>query len=220
MTTSQSGINFIKKYESLKTTAYQDACGIWTIGYGHTGTVDGREIKSGIKISGDKALELLEDDIQQKEKYVDKYVKVTLLQGMYDALVSFAFNVGTGAFKESTLLELLNKSLYMDASNELLKWNKGTVNGKKVVLSGLTKRRIAEQKMFLTGFVEKPKTQVTNKTASTENVRWLQWKLGETVDGAWGKNTANAIQNKRLNLGWIATSGYTATENLINALNK
>ena len=95
--TSQQGIDRIKKFESCRLTAYQDAAGVWTIGYGHTGSV-----YAGMQISQEKA------DLKRFEAAVNRYVTGALTQGRFDALVSFTFNVGEGALKKSTLLKKMN----------------------------------------------------------------------------------------------------------------
>lgn len=141
MITSEKGINLIKKYEGCKLTSYKCPAGVWTIGYGHT-----KNVKQGMKITKEQANIFLKNDLKTYENYVNKYVKVPINQNQFDALVSFTFNCGGGALQQSTLLKKLNKGDYTGAANELLKWNKS--NGK--VLSGLTKRRNDEKKLFLT----------------------------------------------------------------------
>ena len=140
MKTSQNGINLIKSFEGCKLTAYKCPAGVWTIGYGHT-----KGVKQGMKISQLQADTYLKNDLKTYENYVSKYVKVTLNQNQFDALVSFTFNCGGGALKSSTLLKKLNNGDYTGAANELLRWNKS--NGKE--LAGLTKRRKTEKALFL-----------------------------------------------------------------------
>jgi lysozyme len=72
-----------------------------------------------------------------------------LTQNQLDALVSFVFNIGIGAFKGSTLLRKLNAGDYASASIEILRWNKATVEGRRVVLVGLARRRVAERELFI-----------------------------------------------------------------------
>jgi lysozyme len=145
--TSQDGINLIKFFEGLRTKAYLDSVGIPTIGYGHT-----KGVKLGMMITETKAEELLKKDLEYFENKVLDLVKVNLLQNQFDALVSFTFNLGEGSLKKSTLLKKLNSTVFFrkeeleSIANEFLKWNKA--GGK--VLTGLTKRRIAEKMMFLT----------------------------------------------------------------------
>lgn len=145
--TATKGIELIKEFEGLRTTAYKCPAGVWTIGYGHTGAVDGKPITSGMKITAAKATELLRGDLAKFEAAVNSYVKATLTQNMFDALVSFSFNVGAGALKTSTLLRKLNAGDYDGAADEFLKWNKAG----GVVLNGLVRRRKAERTLFLNG---------------------------------------------------------------------
>ncbi|GBF86659.1 lysozyme [Aphanothece sacrum] len=76
---------------------------------------------------------------------VSKAVTVALNQNQFDGLVCFCYNVGAGAFQESTLLKKLNAQDYTGAAEQFLVWNKGTINGRKVVLEGLTNRRKGQQ---------------------------------------------------------------------------
>src|SRR5574338_202601 len=144
--TSQDGVNLIKHFEGLRTKAYLDSVGIPTIGYGHT-----KGVKLGMMITETKAEELLKKDLEYFENKVLDLVKVNLLQNQFDALVSFTFNLSEGSLKKSTLLKKLNNTVFFreeeleSIADEFLKWNKA--GGK--VLTGLTKRRIAEKMMFL-----------------------------------------------------------------------
>lgn len=134
-------IGIIKKHEGLRLEAYLPTPNdVWTIGYGHTHTA-----KQGMKITEPQAEELLRRDIAWAENAVNKSAVVPLTQNQFDALVSFVFNVGEGAFGSSTLLRMLNAKDYEGAANQLLRWNKQ----KGRVLNGLTKRREEERKLFL-----------------------------------------------------------------------
>lgn len=140
MKVSIDGINLIKKYEGCRLTAYKCPAGVWTIGYGHT-----KNVKSGMKITQNKANELLEDDLKRIGNTIIQLVNVSMHQNQFDALVSFTFNCGSGALKRSTLLKKLNNKDYDGAANEFTRWNKS--NGK--VLNGLVKRRADEKALFL-----------------------------------------------------------------------
>lgn len=143
MKTSQKGIDLIKEFEGCRLNAYQDSVGVWTIGYGHT--VD---VKQGDSITQEEAEQLLKDDLLIYEDGVNNLVKVEINQDMFDALVSFAFNLGVGALGKSTLLKLLNRGKYSEASDHFTKW----VYAGGVVLKGLVRRREAEQRLFRSGF--------------------------------------------------------------------
>jgi lysozyme len=139
MTYSATGRALTEHCEGLRTTAYQDSVGIWTIGYGHT-----TDVHAGMVCDQDQADQWLEEDIQGAAYVVNKVVTAPLNQNQFDALVDFVFNLGAGNFQSSTLLKLLNQGDYAGASNEFPKWNHA--GGKE--LAGLTVRRLAEQKLF------------------------------------------------------------------------
>lgn len=143
--TATKGIDLIKSFEGCKLTAYKCPAGVWTIGYGHTGKVDGKAVASGMTITAAKATELLRADLSKFEAAVNSYVTAPITQNMFDALVSFAFNCGSVALKSSTLLKKLNAKDYSGAAAEFPKWNKAG----GVVLNGLIRRREREQQLFL-----------------------------------------------------------------------
>lgn len=139
----KDGIALIKKFEGVRLQGYLCPAGIATIGWGHTGMVLGKPITTSMKISLDQAEKLLLSDLDKFEKGVSSLIKVTITQKQFDALVSFAYNVGLGNLGKSTLLKLINKR-DPKASEQFLVWNKA--GGK--VLNGLTKRRLAEKELF------------------------------------------------------------------------
>lgn len=145
MRISDKGISLIKQFEGLRLTAYQDSVGVWTIGYGWTQPVDGKPIRPGMTIKEETAERLLRTGLVGYESDVSKLVKVKLTQGQFDALVSFAYNLGARALSTSTLLQKLNAGDYAGAADEFPRWNKA--GGK--VLAGLTRRREAERALFL-----------------------------------------------------------------------
>lgn len=134
---SENGLNLIKKFEGCKLTAYRDAVGVLTIGYGHTG-----DVKEGQKITQKKADALLLEDLQRFEKHVNQYRKnYKFSQNEFDALVSFAFNIGN--INQLTNYGKRNKGMIAD---KMLLYTKA--GGKQ--LSGLVKRRRAEHDLFIT----------------------------------------------------------------------
>lgn len=134
-------IDMIKKHEGLRLEAYMPTPNdVWTIGYGHTKTA-----KPGMKITKEKAEELLRGDISWVEASIERNVKVPLTQNQYDALASLIYNIGAGAFARSTLLKMLNAGDYEGAADQFLRWDKQ----KGKVLRGLTNRRREERELFL-----------------------------------------------------------------------
>lgn len=145
MKTSSNGIELIKSFEGLELEAYKDIAGIWTIGYGHTGS----DVKSGRIISVKEAENLLRTDLESREQAVSDLVSVPLNSNEFDALVSFVYNVGSEAFKKSTARTRLNAGDRVGAAEALTWWNKATVNGELKEVLGLTRRRLAEKALFL-----------------------------------------------------------------------
>lgn len=144
MKTNSAGLALIKQFEGCKLKSYQDIVGIWTIGYGHTGD----DVTPGQKIDQETADSLLAADLSQFEDGVSGCL--TTKQGgvtdnQFSALVCFAYNVGLGNLKSSTLLKKLLVGDTTGAANEFLRWNKA--GGKEV--AGLTRRRAAERALFM-----------------------------------------------------------------------
>ena len=139
MQISERGLALIKEFEGLYLKAYRCPAGVPTIGYGHTAGV-----AMGQTITEQQADEYLRRDVRQFERAVERLVKVPLTQGKFDALVSFAFNLGAGALQSSTLLRLLNSGDYAGAAAQFGRWTKA--GGR--VLPGLVRRREAERRLF------------------------------------------------------------------------
>lgn len=144
MRISENGIEFIRQLEGEKLTAYPDIVGIWTIGVGHTGFVDGKPVARGMAITKEKSKELLTADLKRFESAVNDAVKVTLTQNQFDALVSLAFNIGEGPFARSKLVNKLNAGDKKGAAEQFLVWK----NAGGRVSQGLLNRRQKEKAMF------------------------------------------------------------------------
>lgn len=136
---SEKGLNLIKQFEGLRLKAYKCPAGVWTIGYGHTSNVKPDDV-----ITEAQATELLIRDVFDCEGVINRLVTKTLTQGQYDALCSFIFNLGAGAFQRSTLLRKINQGDFAGASREFSRWI--YAGGK--VLNGLKARRQAEKQLF------------------------------------------------------------------------
>ena len=139
MKISQEGLSLIKRFEGCRLKAYHCSANVLTIGYGHTSGV-----KETDTITQDEADKLLQEDVEQFEKYVDDNVTVELGQSQFDALVAWTFNLGVGNLRESTMLKKLNSEDYASVPSEMKRWNKA--GGK--TLDGLIRRRKAESLLF------------------------------------------------------------------------
>ncbi|NUB13694.1 glycoside hydrolase family protein [Azospirillum brasilense] len=136
----------VRHFEGLYLSAYLCPAGVPTIGYGHTAGV-----RMGQTITSLQAEVFLRADMAEAAAAVDRLVTVPLTDRQCGALASFVFNLGAGALGSSTLLRLLNQGDYEGAAGEFAKWVYATVNGKKVQLPGLKKRRAAEKALFEAG---------------------------------------------------------------------
>lgn len=172
MKTSAAGRKAITEREGLRLKAYRDSANILTIGVGHTSAAGPPTVMPGMTITAALADQILTRDLSIFEKAVNASVTVPLNQNEFDALVSFAFNIGAGAFQKSTLLKELNKGNRYGAANELLRWDKA--GGKK--LKGLTNRRMAERDQFLgkaTSGIPAPTPKPTLPNGSQKPDNWL-----------------------------------------------
>jgi lysozyme len=191
---SKSGANFIATFEGFRSELYNDAAGHCTIGYGHLvhhGRCDGSEpaeFRRGI--TRERTLELLQEDAKAAADAVNRSVVVPLTRPQFDALVSFVFNVGAGAFGESTLLRMLNEGRYRDVPRQLNRWVKA--NGR--TLQGLVRRRAAEGELFKEGAFPRALPDTVMSTREVQQaLKRLGWPL--KVDGAWGQQTYAAVRD-------------------------
>ena len=139
MNISNEGISLIKKFEGCELEAYQDAIGVWTIGYGHT-----KDVRQGMSITKEQADNMLINELDEYCDHVEKAVIVDLTQNQFDALVSWTYNLGPTNLNASTMLKVLNNKDFDEVPAQIKRWNKA--GGK--VLEGLVRRREAEALLF------------------------------------------------------------------------
>lgn len=143
---TDAALDLIKRDEGLRLTAYQDPVGVLTIGYGHTGT----GIRPGQQITEAEAELLLRGDLRSAQVAVDAVTHdVATTDAQFSAMVSLAFNIGTAAFKGSSVLRKHRAGDYPGAGAAFLMWDKGHVNGQLVVIPGLLRRRNEERLLYL-----------------------------------------------------------------------
>ena len=139
MKISKNGLDLIKHFEGCELEAYKCPAGVWTIGYGHIKTA-----VEGMTITQHQADEMLIEEMNEYEGYINNSVRVDLTQNQFDAMVSWVYNLGSGNLNTSTLLKVLNSGDYAGVPEQLLRWNKA--GGR--VLEGLPRRRQAEADLF------------------------------------------------------------------------
>jgi lysozyme len=143
---SQKGLDLIKSFEGLKLKPYLCPANIATLGFGNTYYPDGTKVKlTDPAITQEKAEELLKFLVVTYEKAVDSFCRDDISQSQFDALTSFAYNVGIGNLQKSTLIKKVNANPKdITIADEFMKWNKA----KGTVLKGLTRRRQAEANLY------------------------------------------------------------------------
>jgi lysozyme len=145
-TINQAGIDLIKSFESCRLTAYPDVRGIWTIGWGHIAGVT-----KGMVFTQAQADDALLADLRSAEAAVVRGVgAAATTDDQFAAMVSLCYNIGAGAFADSTVLREHCAAAYQAAADAFLMWNKATIDGVLQVVAGLTRRRNAERALYLT----------------------------------------------------------------------
>ncbi len=203
MKTSKKGIKLIKEFEGFRSKAYLCSAGVWTIGYGSTLYTNNHKVKQGDQISLTEAEELIANDLIKFENAVNKLVTVQVNQNQFDALVCFIYNIGEGAFKSSTLLKKINLKDFTGAADEFLRWNKAPSpsTGKLRALPGLTRRRTAERKLFLSKAGTASTTKTTQKTDTQSKKASIDKNFSlDELKKQLIKKENNSINNKVKNL--------------------
>jgi Phage-related lysozyme (muraminidase) len=143
-TINPAGLEVIKRNEGLVLTAYRDVAGIWTIGYGHTPASPGQSIDEA------EAGRLLVNDLNFASAIVtDATGEVHTTDNQFSAMVSLAFNIGIGGFRQSSVVRHHQAGDYQAAADAFLLWNKAHIDGVLVVVPGLARRRGEERALYL-----------------------------------------------------------------------
>ena len=145
MRISRAGIELIMRFEGFSSTTVRVDDQRWIIGYGHV-----RSDKDQYRVSKDEAEQILKEyDLPPFEQLILENTYTPLHQGAFDALVSFAFNIGKDAFLSSDVLSLLNAGDKIAAAEAMGSWRKARVKSKTIIVDALVRRRAAEVAMFL-----------------------------------------------------------------------
>lgn len=190
MRTGKAGIKLITQFEGCRLTAYKCPAGVWTIGYGHT-----QGVQPGQTITQAQAEQMLAADLGKYESNVNKYnAKYKWSQSEFDALVSFAYNIGS-----IDKLTAGGTRSRQEIADKMLLYNKA--NGK--VLSGLTRRRQAERELFIS--TSRRTLRKGDKGADVKTLQTLLTKAGYTVaiDGIFGNNTYESVKAYQAERGLV-----------------
>ncbi len=145
MQMTEEGLALIKEFEGFRARAYRDAVGVWTVGYGHTSMAGAPQVTPDFVVTREEGAKILAHDVELFAKGVRASVHVPLSDAQFSALVSFAYNVGVGAFRNSSVLKAVNARDFDAVPRRLNLWVKA--GGR--TLPGLVRRRAAEGVLFL-----------------------------------------------------------------------
>ncbi len=220
MKISKNGLDLVKAFESCmraigggRFAAYLDPVRVLTIGWGHTNHHEPKFNAETIWTQ-QQCDEALTRDLAIFEEAVSRLVKVPLHQHQFDALVSFAYNLGEGNLSKSALLRKLNAGDYTGAAKEFPNWVRAGGN----VLPGLVRRRNSEMVMFMGGHdvnydgkpdepmphsVDEPKPIIRRGSPYTAEVTRLQRLLGVYIDGLFGPLTEAAVKQFQKSKGLV-----------------
>lgn len=194
-----AGLQLVKSFEGLRLQTYRDAVGVLTIGYGHTAGV-----KAGQTITEAQATKFLLADLADAESAVERFVTVPLNDNQFAALVSLTFNIGTEAFRRSTLRKKLNARDYDAVPAQLARWVKGA--GK--TLPGLVRRRKAEADLWNTPFIAAKPAPSPVDAAKTAGVPVAPRAPEPAPASPGGGKTAIALVITFLLAAWATAEGW------------
>ena len=145
MQMTQEGMALIRRFEGFRANAYRCPAGVWTIGFGHTSEAGPPAVKRGMVVGEEEANRILATDVARLAGEVGPLLAREVSAAQFSALVSFAYNVGIGAFRSSSVLRAVNGGRFDEVPKRLKLWVKG--GGR--VLPGLERRRAAEAELFM-----------------------------------------------------------------------
>lgn len=216
---SPAGLALIKKWEGWYPKAYKDPVGVWTIGWGTTGI----EARPGRTITKKQGEAFLLEDLKEASRYVKNYVTVPLTQHQFDALVSLVFNIGAGNFSRSTLRKMVNRKNFAAAAAQFVRHNtaRDRETGKRIILKGLTSRRMDEALLFQLPDDENPPWSLNSENQAPlvkpeDYDGNIQPDDPVPEDGAWTDVVKNSDTFKTIAL--TATGFFTAVSQLLEPI--
>jgi lysozyme len=186
---SNSAIELIKAFEGFRAKAVRLDDGRWMIGYGHTATA-----REGAQVSEGDAEALLLYDLIHASHAVSEHVHAPLNQNQFDALVAFVFNIGEHNFRGSITLRRLNEGRPLEAALAMALWRRSDVEGERIIVDSLVRRRSAEVALFLRppeGWTPAP-TPILPPRMDYDAVGFMPLQTPTSAHAAFGGETALA----------------------------
>lgn len=196
MKVTDEGLALIRRFEGFRSKAYRDVVGVWTIGYGHTSMAGPPEVTPGLRITREEGAAILARDVETFANGVRDSVTVPLTDAQFSALASFAYNVGLGAFRRSSVLKAVNARDFAAVPRRLNLWVKA--GGR--TLAGLVRRRAAEGALFASDEAPSPET---GPLAQVEPAAAKPSRRSKTLWSALAATIAALLQGVSNERAWI-----------------
>lgn len=220
------GLKLIRRFEGFRAAAYRDAVGVWTIGYGHTSRAGAPRVGPGMKITRAQGEKILARDVEKFAAQIRPLIKVPLNENQFSALVSFAYNVGVGGFRGSSVLRVVNRRRFDLVPQRLSLWVKA--GGR--VLPGLVRRRAAEGVLFsrpagrqhpTTNTAPVEPTPGKSPHKSTTNIATLMGALAGLISAVANglKENASLVTTVILALVIVGCAAWIIRERLLKSTN-
>ena len=200
MQVTEEGLALIRRFEGFRATAYRCPAGVWTIGYGHTSQAGPPVVTAGMTVREAVADRMLREDVRRFAAEVRALLVREVSAAQFSALVSFAYNVGIGAFRSSSVLRAVNAGRLEQVPSRLQLWVKG--GGR--VLPGLQRRRAAEAELFMSEAPPNAGRGATGAPASIEAERRMR------TAGAVAGGVAIAAGAAQVLPAWVGVAAVVA----------
>lgn len=226
MKINSRGLKLIRRFEGFRASAYRDAVGVWTIGYGHTSRAGPPHVGPGMKITRAQGEKILARDVEKFATQIRPLIRVPLNDNQFSALVSFAYNVGVGGFRRSSVLRVVNRGRFDLVPQRLSLWVKA--GGR--VLPGLVRRRAAEGVLFARPIGRQERTTTTAPVEpapgkppqkSTTNIATLMGALAGLISAVANglKENASFLTTAILTLVIVACAAWIVRERYLKSAN-
>jgi lysozyme len=213
LTASRAALDLIASFEGFRARAAKTPDGRWTLGFGHVATA-----REGLSVSRAEAEDLLRWDLRPVEDMVRQSALTPLTQNQFDALVSFAFNIGVSNFATSDVLRYLNQGQPIAAALAMHAWRRARVNGRVLVIDALVRRRAAEAALFLEPLGPRPAAPSSVLSPEIDYTAALLSHASDPRDVAFGVGADGATIATDPSPSWLSEPSKAETPEPVKVL--
>ena len=213
LTASRAALDLIASFEGFRARAAKTPDGRWTLGFGHVATA-----REGLSVSRAEADDLLRWDLRPVEDMVRQSALTPLNQNQFDALVSFAFNIGVSNFASCDVLRYLNQGQPIAAALAMHAWRRARVNGRVLVIDALVRRRAAEAALFLEPLGPRPAAPSSVLSPEIDYTAALLSHASDPRDVAFGVGADGATIATDPSPSWLSEPSKAETSEAVKVL--